>query len=91
MFRVVPSPSSGAQITVSIASGICHVVTAICCYHGRVVTGLSVLWVACVYLSMDDACKLFAVLKSSMPIRTVEFMHNMFVIRIKFYHLCSHL
>ena len=39
-------PSSGAQTTVSTASGICHTVTAICRYHGRVGTGLSVLWVA---------------------------------------------
>ena len=39
-------PSSGAQTTVSTASGICHAVTAICCYSGRVGTGLSVLWVA---------------------------------------------
>jgi hypothetical protein len=29
--------------TVSTASGICHTVTAICCYRGRVGTGLSVL------------------------------------------------
>ena len=40
-------PSSGAQTTVSTASGICHTVTAICRYRGRVGTGLSVLWVAC--------------------------------------------
>jgi hypothetical protein len=38
--------SSRAQTTVSTASGICHTVTAICRYHGRVGTGLSVLWVA---------------------------------------------
>jgi len=38
-------PSSGAQTTVSIASGICHTVTANCRYRGRVGTGLSVLWV----------------------------------------------
>jgi hypothetical protein len=36
-------PSSGAHTTVSTASGICHTVTAICRYHGRVGTGLSVL------------------------------------------------
>jgi len=42
-----------------------------------------------VCLTMDDAFKPFAILKSSMPIRTVEFMHNMFVIWIKFYHLCA--
>ena len=30
----------------SAASGICHTVTAISCYRGRVGTGLSVLWVA---------------------------------------------
>ena len=38
-------PSSGAQTTVSTASGICHTVTATCHYRGRVGTGLSVLWV----------------------------------------------
>ena len=37
---------SGAQTTVSTASGICHAVTAICRYRGRVGTGLCVLWVA---------------------------------------------
>jgi len=36
---------------------------------------------------MDEAHKPFALLKSSMPIRTVEFMHNMFVKWIKFCHL----
>jgi hypothetical protein len=35
-----------AHTTLSTASGICHTVTAICCYRGRVGTGLSVLWVA---------------------------------------------
>jgi len=39
-------PSSGAHTTVSTASCICHTVTAICRYRGRVWTGLSVLWVA---------------------------------------------
>jgi hypothetical protein len=39
-------PSSGAHTTVSTASGICHTVTAICRYRGRVGTGLNVLWVA---------------------------------------------
>ena len=39
-------PSSGAQTTVSTASGICHTVTATCRHRGRVGTGLSVLWVA---------------------------------------------
>jgi hypothetical protein len=39
-------PSSGAHTTVSTVSGICHTVTAICRYCGRVGTGLSVLWVA---------------------------------------------
>jgi hypothetical protein len=38
-------PSSGTHTTVSIAFGICHTVTAICRYRGRVGTGLSVLWV----------------------------------------------
>jgi hypothetical protein len=46
MFRVVHHPSSGAQTTVSTASGICHAVTATCRNPGRVGTGLSVLWVA---------------------------------------------
>jgi hypothetical protein len=31
-------PSSGAQTTVSTASGICHTVTATCRYRGRVGT-----------------------------------------------------
>jgi hypothetical protein len=39
-------PSSGVNTTVSTASGICHTVTAICRYRGRVGTGLSVLCVA---------------------------------------------
>ena len=39
-------PSSGTHTTVSTAPGICHNVTAICRYRGRVWTGLSVLWVA---------------------------------------------
>jgi hypothetical protein len=42
-------PSSGAQTTVSTASRICHTVTAICRYRGRVGTDLSVLWVAYTY------------------------------------------
>jgi hypothetical protein len=36
----------GAHTTVSTASGICHTVSAICRYRGRVGTGLNVLWVA---------------------------------------------
>ena len=43
-------PSSGAHSTVSTASGICHTVTAICRYRGRDGTGLSVLWVAYIFL-----------------------------------------
>jgi uncharacterized protein (DUF486 family) len=39
-------PSSGAHTTVSTASVICHTITAVCRYHGRVGIGLSVLWVA---------------------------------------------
>jgi hypothetical protein len=39
-------PSSGAHTTLSTESGICHTVTAICRYRGRVGTSLSVLWVA---------------------------------------------
>jgi hypothetical protein len=38
--------SSGAHTTVSTAYGICHTVTLICRYRGRVGTGLIVLWVA---------------------------------------------
>jgi hypothetical protein len=34
------------HIQLSTASGICHTITAICRYRGRVGTGLSVLWVA---------------------------------------------
>jgi len=52
-------PSSGAHTTVSTASGICHTVTAICRYRGRVGTGLSVLWVAVdtVVCAPDDGWK----------------------------------
>jgi hypothetical protein len=39
-------PSSGPHTTVSTESGICHTVTAICRYRGRVGNGLSVLLVA---------------------------------------------
>jgi hypothetical protein len=39
-------PSSGVHTTLSTASGICHTVTAICRYRGRVGTGLNVLLVA---------------------------------------------
>jgi hypothetical protein len=39
-------PSSGTHRTVSTAPGICHTVTAICPYRGRVGTGLSVLRLA---------------------------------------------
>ena len=42
-------PSSGAHTTVSTAYGICHTVTAICHYRGKVGTSLSVLWVAGVF------------------------------------------
>jgi hypothetical protein len=45
-FRCYFHPSSGAHTTVSTASGICHTVTAICRYRGRVGADLSVLWVA---------------------------------------------
>jgi hypothetical protein len=34
------------RIQLSTPSGICHTVTAICHYRGRVGTGLSVLWMA---------------------------------------------
>ena len=47
-------PSSGAQTTVSTASGICDTLIAICRYRGRVGTGLSVLWVA--YASCTVVC-----------------------------------
>jgi len=46
-------PSSGAQTTVSTASGICQIVTVISRYRGRVETGLSVLWVAHVPDALD--------------------------------------
>jgi hypothetical protein len=61
MFRALLCPSSGASIYllllslmhgtmnlkfVSTVSGICHAVTGICRYRGRVGTGFSVLWLA---------------------------------------------
>jgi hypothetical protein len=48
--------SSGAHTTVSTASGICHTVTAIFRYRGRVGTSLSVLWVA--YATNTRCCKI---------------------------------
>ena len=48
-------PSSGAHATASTASGICHTVTAICRYRGRVGTRLSVLWVAVTVWQIPDA------------------------------------
>ena len=44
MFRMVLSPIIRTANNVSTASGICHTVTAICRYRGRVGNGLSVLW-----------------------------------------------
>jgi hypothetical protein len=44
-FRWYHHPPLEAQTPVSTASGICHTVTAICRYRGRIGTGLSVLWV----------------------------------------------
>jgi hypothetical protein len=44
-------PSSEVHTTVSTASGICHTVTTICRYRGRVGTGLSVLCVVYATLS----------------------------------------
>jgi hypothetical protein len=44
-------PSSGAQTTVSTASGICHIVTANWHYRGRDGTGLNVLY----YVQIPDA------------------------------------
>jgi hypothetical protein len=42
---------------VSTASGICHTVTAICRYRGRVGTGLSVLWVTYNYNYIEELWK----------------------------------
>ena len=39
----------------STASGICHTVTAICRYRGRVGIGLSVLWVAYATHSLEES------------------------------------
>jgi hypothetical protein len=49
-------PSSGAQTTVSTASGICHTVIAICRNRGRVGTGLNVLWVVYATHSCRYSC-----------------------------------
>jgi len=64
-------PPSGAQTTVSTASGTCHTVTATCSYRGRVGTGLSVLWVAVsgrqpqTYIKPDAADTVFELLMMS--------------------------
>jgi hypothetical protein len=64
-------PSSWAHTTASTASGICHTVTAICRYRGRVGTGLSVLWVAYATRTRDLlACR--AVRQPTAPGRTQD-------------------
>jgi hypothetical protein len=52
-------PSSGAHTSVSTASGICHTVTAICRYRGKVGTCLSVLWMVYATHSSRDIALLF--------------------------------
>jgi hypothetical protein len=61
-------PSSGAHKTVSTASGICHTVTAICRYRGRVANGLSVLWVAYV----THSTQVFKYITTAMCSNTVQ-------------------
>jgi hypothetical protein len=46
MFCVVIPPIIRSAYNCIYRSGICHTVTSICRYRGRVGTGLSVLWVA---------------------------------------------
>jgi hypothetical protein len=58
-------PSSGAYINVSTASVICHTVTAICRYRGRVGTGLSVLWVAYAILILQSSATVLPISRSS--------------------------
>jgi hypothetical protein len=67
-------PSSGAHTTVSTASVICHTVTAICRYRGRVGTGLSVLWVA------TRICKLLIELLSNItaPVRWMNIQDQIY-------------
>jgi hypothetical protein len=57
-------PSSGLHTPVSTASGICHTVTAICSYRGRVGTGLSVLWVAYAYGVTNTRCCRYSCMSS---------------------------
>ena len=63
-------PSSGAQTTVSTASGICHTVTATCRYRGRVGTGLSVLWVA------SDSGRIRILLRWAMNVKIIYSVHS---------------
>jgi hypothetical protein len=78
-------PSSGTRTPVSTASGICHTVTAICRYRGRVGTCLSVLWVAyathttlkpvflCQMWPINLAFLLFTVQYTSLVLFTVQY------------------
>jgi hypothetical protein len=68
-------PSSEAQTTVSTASVICHTVTAICRYRGRVGTGLSVLWVAYLYVFGVCICiHIYRIPDISLRVRTYEYV-----------------
>jgi hypothetical protein len=58
-------PLSGAQTTVSTASGIFHTFTATCRYRGRVGTALSVLWVA--YTKVVEKIKTHFVFNNLFP------------------------
>jgi hypothetical protein len=70
-------PSSETHTTVSTASGICHTVTAICRYRGRVGTSLSVLWMAYATHS-TQLCTNDTVCNAASSVHTVSFVHSCF-------------
>ena len=78
-FRWYHHPSSGAQTTVSTASGICQTAIAICRYHGRVTTALSVHVNACVRMCMHMYLSLSLYTYTGCPRRNVPDFGRVFL------------
>ena len=83
--------SSGVHTTVSTASGICHTVTAICRYRGRVGTGLSVLWVAHanipIYIQQDATLHSFLYMETALHVSGGTSTHHQERIQLYLPHL----
>jgi hypothetical protein len=75
--------SSGAHTPVSTASGICHTVTALCRYRGRVRLGhLSVLWVA-----YTQRYTVYLYLETTLHVSGSTFTHHQERIQLYLQHL----